>query len=115
MASRKSGLALVIALLLSAASAFAAENPFASASARYQVAAEDGGKCGGKSGEGAKCGAKSGPKCGGMKAGEDKCGGHKAPAKARKDADTSEKAAGEGKCGAGKCGMKQPAEGKCGK
>lgn len=107
MASRKSGLTLALALLLSAAPAIAAENPFASAATRYQVVAEAGGKCGGMSA--------SGPKCGGMKAGEAKCGGQKAPAKPRKDADTSKKATGEGKCGAGKCGMKQPAEGKCGK
>ncbi len=107
MATRISGLTLAIALLLSAAPGFAAENPFASASARFQVAAEDGGKCGGKS--------DGGPKCGGMKAEEAKCGGQKAPAKVKKDAPAGKKVQEEGKCGGGKCGMKQPAEGKCGK
>ncbi len=103
MAMRISGLTLAIALLMSAAPGFAAENPFASASARFQVAAEDAGT------------SMGGRKCGGMKAEEAKCGGQKAPAKVKKDAAAGKKVREEGKCGGGKCGMKQPAEGKCGK
>ena len=100
MATRNSVLTLACAILFTAAPGFAAENPFASPATRYLVAADEAGKCGGKSAEGAKCG--------GMKAEDAKCSGKKAPAKA-------DKKKGDGKCGAGKCGMKQPAEGKCGK
>jgi len=77
-----------------AATATAAENPFASAelSAGYKVAD---GHAEGKCGEG-KCG---GAKGGEGKCGEGKCGGAKG---------------GEGKCGEGKCGGSKGGEGKCG-
>ena len=101
-----------IAASLAAVPASATDNPFAAQtiSKGYMVAEE--GKCGGaKKPAEAKCGAKAKEgACGGAKAKEGKCGAKKSS----EDEAANKKMMKEGKCGEGKCGVKNLKEGKCG-
>ncbi len=115
MTRKKSLLALILSTALAttllAAPAYAADNPFATATNRTYVLADAD-----KAGE-AKCGAGMGgtAKCGAMNMEAEPKAKKAAHKKARKDAAANKKMMEEGKCGEGKCGTKNLKEGKCGK